>query len=128
MWIDTRDTHNVHRAGRFCHQFVFLPTGGGRRVDEPVADQLLINRARENANPIPMGHLKVFSTKKADGYTLEVAVPASALTGFNPEDHPRLGFMYEVVDRELGNQLFCSGSEFPTREDPSLWATLELVQ
>lgn len=30
IWIDTRDVHNVHRAGRFCHRFVFLPCGGGR--------------------------------------------------------------------------------------------------
>ena len=25
VWIDTRDVHNIHRAGRFCHRFVFLP-------------------------------------------------------------------------------------------------------
>ena len=29
IWIDTRDVHNVHRAGRFCHRFIFLPCGGG---------------------------------------------------------------------------------------------------
>src|SRR5712692_3222790 len=27
LWIDTRDTHNIHRAGRFCHQFIFMPAG-----------------------------------------------------------------------------------------------------
>ncbi len=52
VWIDTRDTHNIHRASRFCHQFVFLPTGGGPRLDQPVAEQTLINRARENATPV----------------------------------------------------------------------------
>jgi len=25
VWIDTRDTHTIHRAGRFCHRFAFLP-------------------------------------------------------------------------------------------------------
>ena len=30
IWIDTRDVHNVHRAGRFCHRFIFLPCGAGR--------------------------------------------------------------------------------------------------
>ena len=30
VWIDTRDTHNVHRAGRYCHRFALLPAGGGR--------------------------------------------------------------------------------------------------
>ena len=24
IWIDTRDAHNIHRASRFCHRFVFL--------------------------------------------------------------------------------------------------------
>src|SRR6218665_222709 len=52
LWIDTRDTHNIHRATRFCHQFTYLPSGGGQRLDQPVADQSLINRARENAQPI----------------------------------------------------------------------------
>ncbi len=30
VWIDTRATHNIHRASKFCHSFTFLPTGGGR--------------------------------------------------------------------------------------------------
>jgi len=24
IWIDTRDTHNVHRASKFCHWFVLM--------------------------------------------------------------------------------------------------------
>ena len=55
VWIDTRDTHNIHRASRFCHRFVFLPGGAGRNFEQPVADQLLVDRARENANPVRPG-------------------------------------------------------------------------
>src|SRR5208337_1543327 len=29
LWIDTRDARSSHRASRYCHQFHFLPTGGG---------------------------------------------------------------------------------------------------
>src|SRR5262245_7564174 len=29
LWIDTRDARASHRASRYCHQFHFLPTGGG---------------------------------------------------------------------------------------------------
>ena len=126
VWIDTRDTHNVHRASRFCHRFVFLPSGGGRRLDEPVADQLLINRARENARPIRPGTLQVRGEKRADGYSLECHSPADALTGFEPAEYPRLGFFYALSDRELGWQTLGVGPEFPFTEDPSLWATLEL--
>src|SRR4051812_39787929 len=28
IWIDTRDTHNIPRASRFCHHLAFLPSGG----------------------------------------------------------------------------------------------------
>ncbi|HUY33748.1 MAG TPA: hypothetical protein VMV69_13440 [Pirellulales bacterium] len=126
LWIDTRDTHNIHRAGRFCHQFIFMPAGAGRALDEPAAEQILINRARENAKPVRSGMLEVRRAKRADGYLLEGFIPAGALTGFDPVENPRLGFAYAVIDRELGEQIFSGASEFPYREDPSLWATLEL--
>lgn len=126
VWIDTRDTHNIHRASRFCHQFIFMPAGTGRGLDEPVAEQLLINRARENARPVRPGVLQVRREKRPDGYLLEAFVPAAALTGFDPQEHPKLGFTYAVIDRELGEQTWSCPSEFPYREDPSLWGTLVL--
>jgi hypothetical protein len=128
VWIDTRDTHNIHRATRFCHQFIFMPTGTGRGLEEPVAEQLLINRARENAKPIRPGILQIRREKRVDGYILEAFVSAAALTGFDPAEHPRLGFTYALVDRELGEQTFSCPSDFPYRDDPSLWSTLELVK
>ena len=36
IWIDTRNTQNIHRAGRFCHRFALLPIGSGRKLDEPM--------------------------------------------------------------------------------------------
>lgn len=128
VWIDTRDTHNVHRASRFCHRFVCLPFGGGRRRDEAHADQLLINRARENANPVRPGDLRFRSEQRVDGYLLELCLPAPVLTGFDPAEHPRIGFTYCVLDQELGEQTFTVGEELPFDEDPSLWGTLELVK
>lgn len=128
IWIDTRDTHNIHRASRFCHRFIFLPGGGGRNYELPVADQLLVERARENANPVRPGHLKVACDKRIDGYVLSAFIPAAALTGYNPADHPKIGFTYFLFDRELGQQYFSVGSEFPFASDPSLWGTLELVK
>ena len=125
--IDTRDVHDVHRASRFCHRFAFLPSGGGRQQDEPVAVLLGINRARESPRPIPPGMLKVRCERRLDGYLLEAHIPAAALTGFDPSVQPRLGFMYAVMDRELGWQTLSVGPEFPLLEDPSFWPTLELI-
>ncbi|MBL9123234.1 MAG: hypothetical protein JNG90_06345 [Planctomycetaceae bacterium] len=127
LWIDTRDTHNIHRATRFCHGFVFLPAGSGKRRTDPFAEQLLIHRAKENAKRVGPGKLQVRSQQRVDGYVLEAHLPADALTGFDPGEHPRLGFTYAVRDHELGEQTFAAGGEFPYYEDPSLWGTLELV-
>ncbi|MGD0900239.1 MAG: hypothetical protein ABR915_20590 [Thermoguttaceae bacterium] len=128
IWIDTRDVHSVHRAGRFCHRFIFLPRGGGRRLDEPIAELLPINRAREHCRPVPPGRVMVRSERFSGGYLLEAFLPAEVLTGFEPGEHPRLGFTYAVLDRELGEQTLGVGSPMPYQEDPGLWATLELVR
>lgn len=126
VWIDTRGTHNIHRASRFCHQFVFLPTGGGARQSDPIAEILAINRARENPKPPPRGALQAVCHKTRDGYRLDCYVPAAALTGFEPAEHPRLGFHWAIIDREIGEHTFCCPIGLPYREDPSVWGTLEL--
>src|SRR5262249_28172705 len=36
LWVDTRDARASHRASRYCHQFHFLPAGGGSDRDEPL--------------------------------------------------------------------------------------------
>ncbi len=128
VWIDTRDTHNVHRARRFCHRFAFLPMGDGRKLDEPAAGLLSINRAQEEPKAVPEGVLKVRSEQRIDGYILEAFIPATALTGFDMTDHAKIGFTYAVIDREMGWQTFSVGPEFPFVEDPSLWGTLECVR
>ncbi len=128
LWIDTRDVHNIHRAGRFCHSFLFLPSGGGSRLDRPVAQWVQINRARENPRPVRPDELGVRSRRLRGGYQLDAFVPAACLTGFDPHEHPRLGFTCAVYDRELGRQTFSVDDSMPYQEDPSLWATLDLVR
>lgn len=128
VWIDTRNTQNIHRAGRFCHRFAFMPIGGGRKLDEPVAALLAINRAKESPREIEPRQIIVSSQRRVDGYTLDAFLPADILTGYNPSDQPQLGFTYALTDRELGTQTFTIGPEFPIDEDPSLWGTLDLVK
>ena len=128
LWIDTRNTQNIHRAGRFCHRFAFLPIGAGRNLDEPAAVLLAINRAKESPREIDPRTLKVRADRLAGGYNLEGFIPAAAMTGFSPADHPAIGFSYAVIDRELGWQTFSVGQELPFVDDPSLWGTLELIR
>jgi len=127
LFIDTRDTQNIHRAGRFCHRFVFCPQGSGRLMDEPTAQLVEIHRARENPKPALQGSLKIRSEKRIDGYIVQAFIESAAITGWEPDDQLRLGFSYAIVDRELGWQTFSLGPEFPFVSDPSLWGSLELV-
>ncbi len=128
VWIDTRDTQTIHRASRFCHRFVMLPAGSGPKYAHPVAASEPINRARENPRLIPAGMLQVRSERRVDGYLLEACVPTEALTGYDPDEHPRLGFTYHVLDSELGEQTHSCPASLPMSEDPSLWGSLELVR
>jgi hypothetical protein len=128
LWVDTRNTQNIHRAGRFCHRFAFLPIGAGHKLDEPLAVMLAINRAKESPREIDARQLAIRAARFADGYALCGAIPAQALTGFSPADQPALGFSYAVIDRELGWQTFTVGPEMPFVDDPSLWGTLELMR
>jgi hypothetical protein len=125
VWIDTRATLNIHRASKYCHRYGFMPTGG--RQSEPIADQLLINRARENARPIRPRELQVVSKISKSGYSMAAYIPTVALGGYDPQQHRQLGFTYAILDRELGRQTFSTGSGFPFEEDPTCWAAVDLV-
>ncbi len=127
LWIDTRDVRNVHRASRFCHRFVFLPSDGTAAA-RPIAEWLSIHRAKEQPAPIHVEELKVASNITSDGYLLQVLLPAQTLTGFDPEDHPILGLNYAIQDRELGKCTLSPGAPFPFEQDPSLWVGLELAK
>ena len=127
LWIDTRDTHNIHRATRFCHRFFFMPQGIGVREMEPYATMLKINRAREESSSMNRGKLEIKATVKKNGYVIQAFIPKESMYGFAPEDQTKLGFCYAVNDRELGWQSFSIGPQFPIAEDPSLWGTLEMV-
>jgi len=128
LWIDTRDARTSHRASRFCHQFHFLPAGGGPDKDEPAFSQSKINRALQDAPLCGSADATFRAENLKKGYRLEAFLPAAVLTGFDPEQHPRLGVYYHVRDSELGDQYLGVGGEFPISDDPSLWEVLELIK
>jgi hypothetical protein len=128
LWIDTRDARTSHRASRYCHQFHFLPAGGGPDRDEPAFVQTKIHRAQQDAPLTPASAVPLHCSRKKGGYLLEAFLPATVLNGFDPEQMPRLGFYYAVRDHELGEQVLSVGADFPFAEDPSLWSVLELVR
>jgi len=128
LWLDTRDSRASHRASRYCHQFHFLPSGGGPEMDEPAFVQSPIHRALQDAPNAPRNTVPFRCRRIKNGYRIEAFLPAAALSGFDPEQNRKLGFYYAVRDTELGEQVLSVGSEFPYWEDPSLWSVLELVR
>jgi hypothetical protein len=128
LWLDTRDARASHRASRFCHHFLFLAAGGGPDKDEPFVAQAKINRAQQDAPLANLADVPFRAHRTKGGYRLEVFLPAAALYGFDPQEHPRLGVYYVVRDQELGDQFLSVSWDFPFSDDPSLWAVLELVR
>ncbi len=126
LWIDTRDTRTIHRATRFCHKFSFTLKPSSLSLGVVVA-QKPIARALADA---PMADLDTI-TVRADlirgGWRIEAFLPAGTLNGFDPESNRRLGFSYQVTDLEREDRFLTVGRDFPIGEDPSLWATLEMV-
>ncbi|HEU5118867.1 MAG TPA: hypothetical protein VFT74_19900 [Isosphaeraceae bacterium] len=127
LWIDTRDTRDIHRASKFCHRFDFrLQPGRGSALDVDVSNPP-IARAQGNPPGIKTGRIQTQAETRKDGWSLEVFLPSEALHGFDPETNRRLGVNFAVLDTFRGAQFLSVGRDFPTGEDPSLWSTLELV-
>ena len=128
LCTDMRDARANKRATRYCQQFYFLPTGGGRDGKQPVAGIAKIQRAKEDAPTIPAELIQLKSNITRTGYTLEAFIPAECLPGFNPADHPRIGFYYILEDSELGQQYLTVGDDLYWYVDPSTWATAVLAR
>ena len=128
LWLDTRGDRTSHRASRYCHQFHFLAAGGGSDKDEPLFLQSKIHRASQDAPFAEASEVPFRCEFIKGGYRLEAFLSAAVLHGFDPAEHPRLGFYYAVRDQEHGEQTLSVGAEFPFAEDPSLWSVLELVK
>jgi hypothetical protein len=127
VWIDTRDTRDIHRATRFCHRFLALlvPNGSGSGLGVDMS-QKPIPRAVADAPLCRPDRFQAKAETIRKGWRLELFLPAEALHGFDPETNRRLGFAYQVCDPERDDQYLTIGREFPIGEDPSLWVTLEL--
>ena len=126
LWIDTRSDRSGHRATRTCHQFHFLPAGGGSERDEPLFAQAKIHRALIDAPLSSASDVPFRCERITGGYRIEAFLSANVLNGFDPEQSPQMGIYYAVRDFERGEQTLSVNSEFPFGEDPSLWAVLEL--
>jgi len=128
VWLDTRDTKTVQRATQFCHQFAFLPAGGGTLRDRTVAEQIWMAQAGGNPRAFDPGTMRVAAQVEPSAYKLVAALETCQLTGYDPAETTRFGFFYQVIDAEKGRQTLSLNPDlYRFADDPSLWATLDLV-
>lgn len=127
LWIDTRDTRDIHRATKFCHRYsaVLVPQGP-RKLGVDIQLRK-INRAAADPPWVKTDGILASAERAPAGWRMELFIPAEALHGFDPETNRRLGFYYAVSDPSRGDLFLAVGRDFPVAEDPSLWATLELI-
>lgn len=128
LLTDMRDARSNRRATRFCQRFYFLPRGSAADPNRPCAGVLRVAMARAEKPAATGGQLICGAAHRKDGYDLFVTLSRAALAGYDPVEHPRIGFTYMVTDRELGRQGFSAGTDAAWNADPSLWATLVLAR
>lgn len=128
LWIDSRDTRDIHRATRYCQRFHAMVVPGTGKTLNAAVRPLKIHRSVGDPPAPDLAAIRSAAERTRTGYRLEVFLPASALHGYDPETNRRLGFMYRATDPDRGDQFLTGGREFPMGEDPSLWATLELIE
>lgn len=126
LCTNMRDARTNKRATRFCQQFYFLPTGGGPKRDQALAGISEFQRAAAIAPPIEVKRIRVASRVEQTGYTLEAHIPAECLVGFDPVEHPRIGFYHMLEDGDHGQQYLTVGDDLLWYADPSTWATAVL--
>ena len=128
LCTDMRDTREIKRGSRYCRQFYFLPSGGGHDGRSPVAGIAKVPRATENAPHVSGDLLEIAAKRTGQSYAIEAFIPAEALSGFDPDEHRRIGIYTMLEDAELGQQYLTVGDELNWNIDPSTWATAVLAR
>jgi hypothetical protein len=128
VWLDVRNSRDVHRATKYCYRIGFFPMGRGPKADLPFAGWAPINRARENSQPPPDDRMAIRSAVQGDRYRVVASLHFEALPGIDLQDFPVIAFYYGVQDRELGWQSLALQPTFPVAEDPSLWGQLQIAE
>ncbi len=125
LCLDARDLKDLHHGSRYCHKLLFYPlVGEGANVAKPLAQWLLLERAKARPEEVDVGSFRLASERRADGYAFSAFIPGSTLTGYDPKVIDRIGFHFIVQDSEYGKFALQHTEPFPVENDPSLWATL----
>lgn len=125
LFIDTRDVKTSGYNTRFCHHFFFLP----EPLDGVAAGEITHFRTEDSHSLCDSKKLLVKTEIKRRGYLMSIFIPSECLHGYDPDQFDRLGFTYRINRFDAESQHFSvSSHDFPIEQQPSLWASLKLVQ
>ena len=128
FWLSTRPVPSDKQVyNAYCHQFFFVPefdvatgqlgvVGQWHRPGDAIADNLI---------PQPLIQQ---STRLLPGrYVVEMFIPAAALHGWDPHNHPQMAFNLHVRNFHASTDYFWSApKELTTQVRPDTWGTLVL--
>jgi hypothetical protein len=112
----------------YCHQFFFVPAefprdgvsgtvGRWHRAGDNLTDHLIPHPEIRQATRVLPGR-----------YVVEMLIPAAAISGWDPKNHPRMAFNLHVRNWQHAIDYFWSApKEIQTQLRPNTWGTLYLM-
>jgi hypothetical protein len=125
LFFDTRDIKNSGYNTQFCHHFFFL----AKSVDGVSKGEKTHFRT-EDRHPICNPELLECHVEFGkNNFAMKIFIPADCLHGYDPSQFNRLGFTYRI-NRFAGlpQHFSVSSKDYQIEQQPSLWATLNLIK
>lgn len=129
LFFDTRDVKTTGYTTRFCHHFYILPVPLAENGEAIQAGEVTRFRTEDVHELCDSSKIIVQAAQEKKKRVIDVLLPAECLYGYDPLQVNRMGFTYRLNRRDSRKQFFSASSEdFSIEQQPSLWASLKLVE
>ena len=120
VWFSTRPaTDGQNWYDRYCCDFMFIPDGNGTVMQWHHRGDAL------EGDRIPHPDIKHFFKKSAEGYTVEMFIPASVLNGFEPKANGEMSGNIFVRNWQPRIDWYWACGEFG---QPGAWGKMKLIK
>lgn len=129
LWISTRPVASDQQVyNAYCHQFFFIPNANPTDGVLGTVGQWHRPGDSLQANLIPHPGIVQQSRVRPDRYTVEMFIPAKALTGWDPQKQTEMAFNLHVRNFHQASDFFWSApKEAATQMRPNTWGKLVLT-
>ncbi|MCB1181309.1 MAG: hypothetical protein KDK55_04735, partial [Chlamydiia bacterium] len=111
---------------KFCHHFYFLPEPF--KENKNLGEEISRFRGEEGHELADKNFFRIETFKRGKGRIVSIFIPKECLYGYDPTVFNRIGFTYQINAPGGVCQTFsCDSGEVKLPQQPSLWASLELI-